>query len=86
MVRGATPDAERPGHGVPGKSNKAVVIEETLSHLEMKYGELIRIEDTYMIGDTAYDMEGAEMQGIHGVGEPMVTAAGVHWKNTEQKP
>ena len=68
VVRGATPDAERPGHGVPGKSNKAVVIEETLSHLEMKYGELIRIEDTYMIGDTAYDMEGAEMQGIHGVG------------------
>mgnify|MGYP000137529644 FL=1 len=45
-----------------------MVIEETLSHLEMKYGELIRIEDTYMIGDTAYDMEGAEMQGIHGVG------------------
>ena len=51
-----------------GKSNKAQVIEKTMHLMEMKYGELVKADETYMIGDTIYDMEGASMQGIHSVG------------------
>ena len=68
VICGSAPEAEEPERIKTGKSNKAQVIEKTMHLMEMKYGELVKADETYMIGDTIYDMEGASMQGIHSVG------------------
>ena len=78
VICGSAPEAEEPERIKTGKSNKAQVIEKTMHLMEMKYGELVKADETYMIGDTIYDMEGASMQGIHSVGAVSYTHLDVY--------